>query len=372
MIYGCVTRMIIMNTLRDMSMIWQFMTNYKLKLKQSGPIPHYLGCDFHCNEYGTLCMSPKRYIERMIEKYVRIFGTKPKCLYTSPLEKNDHSELDTSPELDQERIKQYQSLVGTLQWVITLGGLDVATAVTSMSSFRAAPREGHLHRLHPIYGYLCKVKHAAIRSRPGLPDHSNQPANEYEWEMTVYQDAKEMLPEDAPEPCRRPIITTSYIDANLCHDMTTGKSVTGNIHFVNKTIVDFYTKKQAVVETTTHGSEYMVARTATEQIIDLRTTLRYLGLSLKGTSYLFGDNNLVVTSSSTSSSIPGARLHERHLLLSFHCVREAIAAKIISFIFVPGAINPADVLSKHWGYQEVWTQLQSHLFWQGNTLTISK
>jgi len=350
------------------SIINQFMTEYKLKLKGSGPISYHLGCDFHRDEYGTLCMSPKRYIERMIDNYVRMFGAKPKCLYTSPLEKNDHPELDTSPELDEEGIKQYQSLIGTLQWVITLGRLDVATAVMSMSSFRAAPREGHLQRLHRIYGYLSKMKHAAIRFRPGLPDHSDQPANEYEWEKTVYKDAKEILPGDAPEPRGPPIVTTSYVDANLCHDMTTGKSVTGIIHFVNKTIVDFYTKKQAVVETATYGSEYMAARTATEQIIDLRTTLRYLGLNLKGTSYLFGDNNSVVTSSST----PGARLHKRHLLLSFHRVREAIAAKIISFIFIPGAINPADVLSKHWGYQAVWTQLQSLLFWQGNTLNISK
>ena len=47
--------------------------------------------------------------------------------------------------------------------------------------------------------------------------------------------------------------------------------------FVNKTPVDWYSKKQATVETATFGSEFVAAKTATEQIMDIRHTLRYLG-----------------------------------------------------------------------------------------------
>ena len=49
-----------------------------------------------------------------------------------------------------------------------------------------------------------------------------------------------------------------------------------------------------------------------------------------------------------------AKLRKHHKALSFHRVREAIASKVISFHHIPGVINPADVLSKHWGYQQVW------------------
>jgi hypothetical protein len=31
-------------------------------------------------------------------------------------------------------IKKYQSMIGALQWVVTIGRLDVATAVMSMSA----------------------------------------------------------------------------------------------------------------------------------------------------------------------------------------------------------------------------------------------
>ena len=54
---------------------------------------------------------------------------------------------------------------------------------------------------------------------------------------------------------------------NYC--LATRKSLTGCLHFVNKTLADWYSKKQAIVETATYGSEFVVAKTATEQIMDM-------------------------------------------------------------------------------------------------------
>ena len=53
---------------------------------------------------------------------------------------------------------------------------------------------------------------------------------------------------------------------------------------------DWYSKSQATVETATYGSELVAAKTATEQIMDLRFTLRYLGVPIKSKCYMFGDN----------------------------------------------------------------------------------
>jgi hypothetical protein len=40
--------------------------------------------------------------------------------------------------------------------------------------------------------------------------------------------------------------------------------------------MDWYSKKQATVETATFGSEFIAERTTIDQMVDLRTTLRYL------------------------------------------------------------------------------------------------
>ena len=55
------------------------------------------------------------------------------------------------------------------------------------------------------------------------------------------------------------------------HCMVTGKSVTGELDFLNKTPIDWHTKKQATVETATYGAEFVAAHTCTERIIELRT-----------------------------------------------------------------------------------------------------
>ena len=121
------------------------------------------------------------------------------------------------------------------------------------------------------------------------------------------------------------------------HDVVSGKSVTGILHLVNKTPLDWYSKKQPTVETATYGSEFVAARTCIEQIIDLRTTLRYLGVPIRDKSYMFGDNKSVVDSLMQVN----AKLHKRHTILSFHRIRECIASKMVGFHFIPGDSNPA-------------------------------
>ena len=345
------------------SIIDTLQNRYNYKLKNTGEISYHLGCDFFKDSTNTLCISPKTYIQKMKETYEQMFGLAPKS-FTSPLENNDHPELDTSEELDADGIKKYQSLIGALQWAVSIGRMDITTAVMTMSSFRVAPRKGHLERVKRIYGYLCKMKHATIRMRTEESDYSDIPSPEYDWAYTTYGEVKELKPTDAPQPLGKRVTTTTYVDANLYHDLTTGRSVTGIIHLLNKMPGQWYSKKQGTVETATYGSEFVAARIATEQITELRLTLRYLGVPLNEKAYMFGDNKSVVD----SSSRPHAKLHKRHTALSFHRVREAIASKMLCFTFINGNINPADILSKHWSNHKVWPMLQSLLFWEGDTL----
>ena len=79
------------------------------------------------------------------------------------------------------------------------------------------------------------------------------------------------------------------------------------------------------------------------------------------------DNESVVN----SSSQPDEKLHKRHTALSFHRVREAIASGMIYFYHVKGEHNPADILSKHWGYSQVWLLLKTLLFWKDDTARLT-
>ena len=60
---------------------------------------------------------------------------------------------------------------------------------------------------------------------------------------------------------------------------------------------------------------------------------------------------------------------KRHHLVSYHRVKEAIAAKYISFHWKVCKSNPADTLSKHWEFATVWPILKPILFWRRETAT---
>jgi hypothetical protein len=69
---------------------------------------------------------------------------------------------------------------------------------------------------------------------------------------------------------------------------------------------------------------------------------------------MFGDNQSVVT----SLTIPHSKLNKRHIALSYHRVREAIAAKVLDLLHIDEKTYPANVLSKHCGHIDAWPHLK--------------
>jgi hypothetical protein len=97
----------------------------------------HLGIDVFQDTDNTLYISSNNYIEKMVKSYKRMLGEALKQNFTSPLEKGDHPEIDTSELLDAKGIQRmYQSMIGTIQWAI------IAKAVITISSFRIALEKG--------------------------------------------------------------------------------------------------------------------------------------------------------------------------------------------------------------------------------------
>jgi hypothetical protein len=183
-----------------------------------------------------------------------------------------------------------------------------------MSGFGVAPCQGHLDRLRRICGYLSKMKQGCIRVRTtDEPDSSDMSETEYDWAMMVYGRVKEEFPSNAPKPLGKPVVMTTYVDANLYQDMMMGRSVSAVLHFFNQTPIEWFSKKQATVETATYGLEFVAAKLAVQQIIGLRTYLHYLGVTIKGSSSLFGDCG------------------HRRLCPSFAIEEKAVAFKAVDF-----------------------------------------
>ena len=213
-----------------------------------------------------------------------------------------------------------------------------------------------------------RTKDHAIRFRTTEPDYSYLPDQNFDWAHTVYGDVQEIISDDISGPLGKSVTTTTTVDANLNHCLTTGRSLTGCLHFVNHIPIDSYSKRQMTVETATYGSEFVASKTATEQIVDLRHTLRYLCLSIKTKSYLFGDNRSVVT----SPTLPQSTLVKRHNILAYHKVREAIASKIIMYHWIRTGYNLSDMVSKHWDHPSELNMIMKLLITKGHITLIPK
>ena len=69
---------------------------------------------------------------------------------------------DKSATLDSDHHRLYQSMIGMLQWTVSIGRIDVCYAVSSMSRFCVSPKKGHLDLVFRIFGYLKKYPNKAI------------------------------------------------------------------------------------------------------------------------------------------------------------------------------------------------------------------
>ena len=135
-------------------------------------------------------------------------------------------------------------MVGQHQWLVTLGRFDLHTQVSTLSRFRVPPRQGHMDRLKRIYSYAIRSRDYAIRFRNDQHDYSFLPDQDFNWTYSLYTNVHRLLPDDMPEPLGKAVVTTTTMDTNLTHCLATQKSLTVCFHFVNKTPVDWYSKKQ--------------------------------------------------------------------------------------------------------------------------------
>ena len=158
----------------------------------------------------------------------------------------------------------------------------------------------------------------------------------------IYPDAEEIIPHDMPEPLGETVDINVFVDADHAGNKVTRRSHTGIILMVNMSPILWYSKRQNTVETSTFGSEITALRIATELIEALRYKLRMFGVPLSGPAHVFCDNESVVK----STTIPESRLQKKHNSISYHRIREAVAAGTLLIYYERSESNLADLLTK--------------------------
>jgi len=260
---------------------------------------------------------------------------------TTPMQNGYRPELDVSPVLGPDQANYFQSLIGILRWAVELGHIDIYIDVSLLSSHLAEPRLGHLEQTLHIFSYLKYHITSHLVFDPIYVSWEKASFQEYNWKE-FYHDAKESVPPNAPEPRGHLVQMNAFVDANHAGNKVTRRSHTGIIIYLNCSPIQWYSKSQSTIESSTFGSEFVAMRILVEMLEAMRYKLRMMGIPIDGPANVFCDNRSVVT----NATVPTSTLKKKHNSIAYHRVREAVAAGILRTTKVHTSENLADLLTK--------------------------
>ena len=111
---------------------------------------------------------------------------------------------------------------------------------------------------------------------------------------------------------------------------------------MNMAPVTWSSKKQATVDMSVLGSEFVAMKYRMEHIRGLQYKLRTMGVPIEGPAYVYGDNVSVIYNTSS----PESTLKKKANLVCYHTIRESAAMGEIMTTHVPTLDNPEDLCTK--------------------------
>ncbi|CAJ1946205.1 unnamed protein product [Cylindrotheca closterium] len=238
----------------------------------------------HVNNFKNVSKDPQRWVNAIVGAFQLKCSGAPDY-HLGPA---SHPETDASDFLHNAGKCQYQMLVGMVQWAITIRHMDIAYGRFPSKQL-------------PVCSDPLEI-HPTLLDKKGdfIPNF-----------LKEYPDAKEDRDPKEPKASRKSVQTSVFFDANLAHNLQTCHSITGLLVYVG-----------------------------IEEDMSLRYMLRSLGFPVEEPTNLIEDNLGVIQ----TASIPEADLKKKHVVISYHCVREAVAAQIVKPIWCDTSKNCAETL----------------------------
>ena len=257
---------------------------------------------------------------------------------------NYRPEMDVSDHCSDSQTQFFQNLIGILRWTVELGRIDIAFEVSILSRYLAQPRTGHFVQALHIFKYLDLHKANDLAFDPAYHDVEDPELVKARISAMkdMYPDAVEDLPPNAPPPRGNPVEINCFVDSDHAGDKITRRSQTGILLYLNSAPIIWYSKRQATVESSTFGSEFVALRVASELVISLRYKLRMFGIPIVGPTTVFCDNEAVYTNATFAEST----LKKKHIPIAYHQARETVADDIMLVFYEKAGSNHADLFTK--------------------------
>jgi hypothetical protein len=94
-----------------------------------------------------------------------------------------------------------------------------------------------------------------------------------------------------------------FVDSSHADDKLTRRSRTGYFIFLNMAPIAWLSKKQATIETSIFGAEFVAMKVGVEHVRSLRYKLRMMGVPIDSIVHVHGDNMSVIHNTQRPESV---------------------------------------------------------------------
>jgi hypothetical protein len=303
-----------------------------------GQVTHFLGIEFtwHHHQDGNISvnLTQQSFIKMLLENLG--YNSTTQSSFTTPYRSG--ISMDSIPtvslsSVDQDQLcLQYQSLVGSLNWLAHTTPPDLSTVVSLLAQHQSQPSPGHLEAALYVVNYLSHMKTLGL----------------------YFSSAKRQTLETFlhfPLPSK----VLSMADANWgLQDATQTKSSFDLPLFASQSMSAFYvdllgpvhwmSKRQSVTAGSSAEAEIYAMNECVKFLLELVQILDFLGFKdtfMPGTNIIYNDNNACINWSKrcTTKGLRHIQMKENH-------VHENVEKQFVSIVHIGGKQNLADLFTK--------------------------
>jgi hypothetical protein len=211
--------------------------------------------------------------------------------------------------INPELRSRYQTVIGSLLYLMLGTRPDIAFAVTKLAQYAARPSEDHLNKAL----YICRYLRGTSK-----------------YCLTYDGTSGEGL--------------VACTDSDWASDHEQRRSQSGYFLKLAGGAISWTSRAQRTVALSSTEAEYMALSDCSRQVVWMHTLMGELGYKLKPIP-ICGDNQ----GSIFIASNPVTEKRSKHIDIRYHYIREVIERKLAEVFFIDGDKNPADLLTKNLG-----------------------
>jgi transposase InsO family protein len=279
----------------------------KWECRDLGEAKEYLGMRITRDRIKkTLKLDQISYAEKVVKRF-KLDNAK---IARTPLP-SSYNPLPNSTQSTSNLRTRYQSVIGSLLYIMLGTRPDIAQAVIKMSQFSSNPTEDHLQKALYIVRYLAGTKSLCIKydgaSKTGF---------------------------------------VAYSDTDWAGDHETRRSTSGYAIFLGDGIVSWLSRRQRKITLSSTEAEYVGMTEAAKQLSWIRNLLSELKFKLPAIPLLVDNQGAMFLASN-----PAQEGRTKHIEIPEHYIRECVHDGKIKLYYIPTDKQVADTFTKNLTWQ---------------------